>query len=384
MSELNAIVSKIEELGQRIDKDYATKSDLANFASALKAYNVEREKDMLKTKKNRIFGDELVAKEFCGYLENVVASHPKLKARDPMNLGREQKLVTKAALDATTAGNGANTIPTAVSDQLHILITEFGKARQLHDVIYMAGNIDLPIATDDATAAYSTNDITDGSDTKQTLSKVTLSPKQMLAIYRASGKLLYNSAINVAEMVASALVRAAGRLEDDTCWIADGTSTYGSMTGYSLHASVPEIAVGGISAVTLDNLINLKYEASETVDGDGVFYIARALKPKLKQLKASTAGSYHLQLEGTNIEIDGSPVVIVNRFSDGSTADDMVCLYGDLRKAGKIGVNRDLAVDLDTSVDFIRAGLVWRLVEDFAFAVPNPTAVARLVVNTGS
>lgn len=373
------MTKKLDSLQAKFEENAQTKRDVEEIKSIVTEMGKERAKAELRSQKHPVFGDMSVAKDFVDYLGYVVGNHPKIKGNDPLNTGRQITL-TKTALDQTTTGYGVVTVPTSVSSALNILITEYGMARKLHDVLPLVGNMDLPIATDDATAAYTTNDTTNGSDTNQTFTKVSLTPKQFLAIYRSSGKLLYNSAVDIASIVGTALARAAARLEDDTCWIGDGSATYASQTGYEDNTSIAMTSVDLIANVTIDNLIDLKYKASEAVDGNGVFYICRNLRPVLKKLKASTAGSYLIDIQGTNIEIDGSPVVNINRFHDGSTHGDMVCLYGDLRRAGKCGVNRSMAIDLDTSVDFIKAGLVWRVVEDFSFAIPLPTAVAKLRV----
>jgi HK97 family phage major capsid protein len=387
IAEVEVMNKKLDDLSTKFESNYATKKDIEETRDLVKAIGKERAKWEMSQKKHNVFGDMQTAQEFVDYLGNVVETHPRCKGKDPLNIGREITL-RKTALDADTTANSGNlgnvSVPTSVSNALSILITEYGMARKFHDVIPLRGNLDLDIATDDAVATYSTNDTTNGSDTNQTLTKVTLSPKQFLAIYRASGKLLYHSALDIASMVGSALVRAAGRLEDDTVWIGDGTSTYASQTGYEDNVSIPMTSVATLSAITIDDLIDLKYKASETSDGDGTYYIARKLRPVLKKLKASTAGTYLIDFQNGQFEIDGTPVQTINRFHDGSTHGDMVVLYGSLRRAGRMGVGRDMAVDLDTSVDFIKAGLVWRLVQDFSFVIPQPTAVAKLRVQAQS
>ena len=171
-------------------------------------------------------------------------------------------------------------------------------------------------------------------------------------------------------------------LEDQTVLFADGTATYSSMTGYEDNTSIPVTTVASLSAIDPDDLLDMQQDAFEDVDGNGEYYMHRNVYFALKKLK-DLQDRYIFEIEGNSITLGGAKVNIWNRMHDGSNTGDMVVLYGDTRRAGKIGVGRDMSIDVDTSVDFTKGGLCWRLMCDFGFVVPLPGAVSKLrIVST--
>ncbi len=381
VNDLNAVVKSIDEIKGKLDSNYATKNDLNKLNDSLKELAKISDENCKQSKKHAVFGNEKVAGEFVEFLGGILEEtgiNKKVKVDKGFN-------VDKATLNVTTTTAGGYLVPTAVATVLEELVSEGGKARQLHDVLPVAGSLDLGVGDTDAAATYATNDTTAIGETDRTFSKVTLSPKQMGALFRASGKLLNESAVPIASMIASSLARAAGVLEDQTVLYADGTATYSSQTGYEDNTSIACTSVASVAACTIDDLIALQSAVHESIDPtDSAYYLNRALIVSLRQRKGTTYDQYYLDPQTQQFYIGGVPVVEWKRMHSGTTNGDMIAMYGQPRRAGKIGVGREMSIAVSSEVDFAKAGFVWRLLQDFGFVIPNPGAVAKVRITSST
>lgn len=376
---LEAVVKSVNEITAKLDANYATKSDLAKLADGLKELNRISAENCARNRKHKVFGDEYVAHEFVDFLGGII----KAKGLDKRVSIDPSYQLEKATLNVTTTTAGGYLVPTAVSPILEGLVSLGAKARQFHDVYPLGGPLDIGVADTQAVATYTTNDTTAISETDRTFSKVTLSPKQLGALFRASGKLLNESAVPVASMIVENLAAAAGVLEDQTVLYGDGTATYSSQTGYEDNTSITGTSVASVSALTIDNLLGMQDDISDAVElSECSYYMPRALIAALRQKKGTANDHYYFDLQTRQFTIGGAPVVEWNRMHSGTNTGDMVALFGNLRKAGKIGVGRQLSIDVDSSVDFAKAGFVWRLLEDFGFVIPNPGAVSKVRIGS--
>jgi HK97 family phage major capsid protein len=368
MSELENIEKTIKTISDRIEHDFATKSDvkaLNDAIASMSRYNA------LKAEKSPFFGDKALAEEFVQYLCKQVNTG----VNKGISRGEDFQ---KTALNAEgTANQGGNLIPTAVASYVSQLMQVGGIGRQEHDVITLNGPLSINTSTATTAVAF-TDDSTELPEGENTFTPVTLTPKQLGAMYVSSEKLLMQSAAPIAELVVKNLVNNALVFEDTKILNGNNESGDGGITGYKSHASVPSDTVASLSALTYEDLIDLTTAVHESIV-DGKFYMNRAVLAKVRKME-DDYGRPLVDIQGGTMTLFGAPIKVWNRMDDASAAGELVALYGEPRKAGKIGVSRDMSIAVSDQQYFTKVQLVWRLVYDFGFVLDQPTAVSRLLV----
>lgn len=372
MSDLENIVTKFNVISEKIEKDVATKNEVAELRDLVKALGKEQDRAYLKQRSNRVFGDEAVAREFVDYLAKGIQSGVK------SNIARSEE-ITKAAFNAEggTANLGSNVIPTSVQPVFTQLLSVGAKARQFHDVLTLNGPMDLPYGDDEVSVAF-TDDVTALTEVNNTLKKVNLNPKQLGALYVSSEKILLQSAVPIAEIVATNLVNAAGVFEDTKVLLAANGGTDGGITGYNAHASVPSATVASLSAMTYTDLLDRTTAVHESIV-DGEWYMPRETIAQCRKLKDSQNRPL-IDIQGQDFYLFGAKVNRWDRIGNPDSASELVALYGNLRKAGTIGVGREMGIQVSDQFLFNKVQLAWRLVYDFSFVIRHPNAVARLKI----
>lgn len=383
MNEIENIVKSIGDLSTKLANETATKTEVAKLGDALKAFEnqfaqfqVESEQRKQKALVHPVFGNMDLAKQMVDALQEITSRSTKNAAVKGMPLYTE-----KATLNVTTAGQGGYLIPTELSNVLLELVTKGGRARGFHRVYdNLVGPIDLPKGTSEAAAAFVADDTTALAETDKAFTKVTLNPKQVGAIFRASNKLIRNSVLAIATIVANEMTRAAGRLEDNAVLVGDGTATYGSITGYKNATVNTSTNVAALANLTIDHLIDLQTQVHEEIDPENAaYYMGRETIAAIKKLK-DTTNRYLVDLQSPTPNINGVPVICWKRMANPTASGALVALYGDLKQAGAIGIGREVAIAASEHVDFTKGGMVWRLLYDFDFLVTQSGAVARIKI----
>lgn len=364
--DVDGIAKSINEVSMKLENDYATKKDLENVADALKAYDKIEEKRALASKKDRIFGDKAVAKEFCDYMGGVLASK---------GLFREGALgLTKAGLDSVTANAGATDfIPEATASRIEYLLSQGGTARKYATVYSgLRGSLELPTVTDEVVVAEKTDsDASTFSAVNNATSTVVLTPRLFGALYKASLKLIYESSPSVAALIVEQLSNAMIVKEDSEAIAAIKAS--------SIDRSITNTAV---SSTDIINLLDKVHESVNPSEGTNYFMNRTTWVALKSALKNSEANNYMIDFEQGGYSINGVPVVLWHRmpsFGTASTPDNLPIIYGDFHKAVAIGTGRTMQIDIDLGGDAFNQGMAnWRLMSDFDVEVVQAGALAGI------
>jgi HK97 family phage major capsid protein len=478
MSEISAIVEKVTALDAQISKaftegdaDKATmKAKLKELSEGLAGLSKAQERSKQVDQPCHVFGTKSVARDFMDFL----ATGPLQKVKS-LNPGKasyskewesiEQGAFTKdkgqdlyqsvnGGAPAPSApgsnGSGGYLVPTTVDTVLWQLILQGFEARKLLTVREVVGNFALPVATNQAKSYFvgadnstmTETDFAGGVSGQQPFQpNVTVSPATIGAYMNVSSKLLYNSAVDLSTYVAQNLAVSAGLLEDlMTIW-GDGTSTWGLQTGLFTAATnagqvittstasatigdtlIPlddAVTASGHAKFSIDDLVNMRTKAFESVDGNGCYFMQREVWAYFCALKADngTYGSllYYLNPytqgrvtpQGMVVgDINGVPVILWNRLSTGKYSNGAIfsgtagtspagdwgqvamtnnsvypcVIYGDLKKAATLVFNRNMFIDVDRSIRFLQGEYTWRIIEDVGVGCPLPKAMSILAV----
>lgn len=366
--EIQGISKQIDEVSQKLENDYASKRDLSKVADALKAYEQISQKQALKEKKDRIFGDASVAKETVDYMAGVLQR--KGLFRDGV-FG-----LTKSGLDTVTANRGQDDfVPTATLDRIEYLLNQGGVARQ-NATIYsgLRGTLEIPTVTDQVTVAEKVDtDATSFTEVQNTSGTVSLNPRLFGAIYRSSLKLVYESSPAVAALIVEQLTNAMAVKEDQE--VIDAI----------VASSISTISASAVASTDLIDLIDKVHEGVNSADPGVAYFMNRTTWSQIKKLlRNSEANHYMIDFEQGGYSINGVPVVLWHRlpsFGAAATADDFPILYGDMRKAVSLGIGREMSIDIDFggTENFDKGLATWRLTEDFDAEVVQAGALAAII-----
>ena len=334
MSDVTVLVEKINSLDSQISKAFTEgQADSSTMKAKLKELSdmVHGLKSMQSKSQGEddpcaVFGKKSIANDFMDFL--ISGPLQKVKGMNPgkSSYSKEWEAIEQRAFSKDKAqdlyqsvnggapapsnpgsnGSGGYLVPTTVDNVLHQLILQGFQSRKLLNVREVQGNFALPVATNQAKAYYvgadnSTIPQTDFAGGVQGQPpfqpNVTVSPATIGAYMNLSSKLLYNSAVDLSSYVAQNLAVAAGLLEDlQTIW-ADGTSTWGLQTGlFTALTAAGQVVTTSTAAGTVGNtliplddaviasghakpqiedLINMRTVAFESVDGMGMYQMQR-------------------------------------------------------------------------------------------------------------
>jgi HK97 family phage major capsid protein len=359
----------------KIDADKADRNDVAKALEGLKSIEAKYIKQCDQGKKLKTLGNAEVAKEFAGSLFKSLENHPSTQVRDLA------KKAEKAGIYSQT-GTGSNFVSTMVSDELTRAMRVTGWARSEHDTINVPGVAAMTFNAGDASATWVADDSTaQGTDTLATISRVTITPKTLIALGRVSGQALFNSPVAIAEMIATDLVEAVGAAEDVAVLYGTGTNTaQGSILGYEQNTNITNIVTVTSGAnLTIENLFAAKAKLNAYYQGKGAFYLSSLAWAAIQSAKGTANDHFMIDPTSGLTTLAGRPVYMLPQDHNSSiTSGDLLALYGVLRNCGKFVTNREPMLDVDYSVDFTKGGIVWRLLVDESWSVINPKAVSKV------
>jgi HK97 family phage major capsid protein len=375
----------IETSLKTIEQDGSgTKVTLKKLEDGLSALNKEMDTRRLESKSHRLFGTHAEANAFIDVLRNAVT---RSNLGNVMDIKKSSLYVEKAALNTYGTGTGAELVPTATADVISLLLAQGGIARKYATVLNgVSEKIVLPVRSGTSTAVFTAgggvvkDDVTITPSTAGT-AKVTLSPSQIGVLSQVSEKLLYMSAINIAEFIAMDQIEQAGVLEDNSVIKGDGTATYNGITGLNTLGGVPTTTLANASFTNFDQVIGLPGKVHESVyqSPNAKYYVSGAIMSAMRAFKNSSY--YYFDPSTAGFQIAGYPVVIWHRLDNTIATGKTVVMFGDLSKAAVIGVGRDMNIVVDHSFAFGSAQASFRLLYDFDCQFIQPTAMARLTLS---
>lgn len=382
VTDINALRKDITESLKKIEEGYVTKAGLAKLEEQFKALESQNARAALRAQGDPIFSNKQNAADFVNCLRGAVAqSHlaDRIDKSSPM-------YVNKADLNSYGTGTGVEVVPTATSELFSLLLSQGSVARANSTVIDgIQGSLILTKRNGTSTAAFTvaTTLKDDAAVTAASLgtAKVTLTPQQISALSYVSEKLLYSSAVSIANIVAADMIEQAGVLEDNCVYKGDGTTAFGNITGLTADSAVPEQSVAAAS-YSLDDVLALPALVHESVQNSptACYYMSGKALNTLRTKKASTSGVYHIDPTTGQPNLFGYPVKIWHRVDQTFVATKFPALFGDMKKAVTIGVGRGMTIDVSRDYRFANNQDAFRLTYDFDAKILQPSAMARLAI----
>lgn len=382
--EFAALKGDIEKSLKTIENEgTGVKSAVKKLEDQFAAMNKAMDHQRLALKSHPLFGDFGQAENYINVLR---------AACEKSNIGSKIKteecplFVNKANLNTYGSGTGSELVPTATADVISLLLSQGGIARR-EGTVYsgIQGKLALSKRNGTSTAAFTNGSGVIKDDVSVTgvspgTSLITLSPSQVVALSLVSEKLLYQSAINIAEFTAIDMIEQAGVLEDNTVIKGDGSSiTYNAVDGINHNSGVVESTVA-FGSFDLSNVIKLPGTVAEAaqMSPNAKFYMSGAVLSILRAQKSSGSGQFYMDPTTGTMKLSGYDVVVWHRVDNTVATGKYPVYFGDLKKALVIGTGRDMAITVDHSFAFGSVQAAFRLAYDFDAGLIQPTALARL------
>jgi len=386
-NEFEKMNEALKTLGNKIESDIATKAEVQNFAALVKALDQKIDRKNLdeKTEEPSIFKNKAQAIEFIDVLKGALVRDGKHLTKDS---GFYSEKTAGDPLTTAATNAGVDIVPTSLSSTFSMLLAQGGIARQYATVYNgVQGTLDLGKRNGTSTAVFTATDDATVTATQLGTAKVSLSPKQISAISYVADKLLYVSPVNIANSIAIDLVEQAASLEDISVIRGDGTATYGSITGIKTAASVGSVTLTAANftaagSTLVDALLDMPSQVHESVQmsGKGRYYVSASTWYNVRKAKASTAGSYHFDVQLGQWTLGGYPVTVWHRMDTADTATNCKAIFGDLSLSHVLATGRDMSIDVDRSFRFGTNQTAFRLTYDFGAVTIQPTALSRIVL----
>lgn len=354
----------------------------AGKTSAANVQNIRSEKATYKRKVEQgkaAFPDADTAEQAGAWLRSQVM---KAAGRDySQKANDDQILGTK---DASTYVNslGGATVPEEFVPSVIFLTEKFGVARKLANVVRMSRDtamfprISSPLSM---TAAAEAGSMT---ATDVSWDNVSLTAKKYYCLVKSSTELLEDSAVNIADTIASQFARAQARSEDLAYFLGDGTSTYNHDTGLtSGMVSTTYVAQGSSNTWATEteaDILNMIGRV-EYVDWNRcAFACSRQwfwqVPMRLAYAKSGNTAAMTLHgadggPNGENATLYGFPVYFTQVLPTATATTGNMAYFGDFAGGSMFGDRRDLKIDFSDQVYFANDQIAWRATSRFTVAV---------------
>ena len=285
----------------------------------------------------------------------------------------------KAAMSATDNSTGGFLVPDAFESSVLRYVEEYSVARNYASVMPMISDVtNIPRREGGLTVYYP------GENTAITTSTPDLGQIKLVAIKRAtltalSSELSEDSAIAIADFLAAEIGTAFSKKADEDCFLGDGTSTYGGVTGLKsalAAGSVVDAASGNVSFATFDLADFENCIAALPVFADNAntaWFISKAgyAKSMLNLMNAAGGNTNVTLSDGVRSRpmFMGYPVVFTQAMPSADVVSTNQVYLGDLSQAVHLGVRTGLTVATDMSVYFASDQIGVRATERLAINV---------------
>lgn len=314
----------------------------------------------------------------------------------------ENGYYTKGQNEATDA-DGGYLVPQILAREVIFLRDQYGVMRQNARVMGMSSdNLNVPKNTA-STTAYWPAENTNITASQITFSNVQILAKKLAILTQVSSELNEDSIVDVGAALAQDMAYVMAYNEDLACFLGDGTSTYGGITGVvNAIAAVNGGAnagwiytgadvTGNWNATTLADLRKLTAAIPQYADrpGECAFYMNRAFFQQVvcNDLDALNGNGFFdlTAAPGPNPTLFGYPVIYTQVLSADPTpaADTALALFGNMSTGAIMGSRRDLRIQVSDQAGFISDSLYFRATERFGFKfhdVPTVSTAGSVVV----
>lgn len=152
----------------------------------------------------------------------------------------EDREILKKTMGVFPETSGGVLVPQVIAPGLIRLVESYGTARTAATVTPMTNHtLDLSRRTGGITGAW-VGESTTATESTPTVDQINLVAKKRMTISKVTSELLNDSAISIADFIATEIAQDFANAEDSAFWLGDGTSTYAGFTGvtYAFRALV--------------------------------------------------------------------------------------------------------------------------------------------------
>lgn len=268
-----------------------------------------------------------------------------------------EKNVEARALSSNDNGKGAVFIPESFAATVIRLTDEYSAIPQQANVIPMSSNTLYIPRRVSGNTAYFVADNTETTASDMGTDNVMLSTKDCRVATRVPNSLIEDSVMNLADLVAQEFALALSRKIDDAGFAGDGTSTHGGIRGIqwkfeneTLTAGTNDSGEASLSALTIDDFAETVGKLPAYARASAGWYVtpqvySTTMLPLMLGSGATAADFVNGPAGGRFL---GYPVYFNNSMRVAPTANQVVCLFGNLRLSTHFGLRSQIAVRAST------------------------------------
>ena len=251
---------------------------------------------------------------------------------------------------------GGVLVPEEFEADIITLREQFGVFRQNARVYTMAREtLSIPRRQAGLTA-YFVGESAAGTESTQTMDKVMLVARKLMALTVTSNELLEDAAVNIGDQMAGEIAQAFANKEDECGFNGDGTSTFGGIVGLkSLLTNstyqVSDTTQTAVSAVTVAEVAAFLGLLPHYASANAKIFCNKNIFHTLFERLAYTAGGA-TATEFVNgvpqYKYQGIPVVI-SQVMTGTSASSYLAYYGDMKLSSYFGDRADTRIAFSDS-----------------------------------
>ena len=262
------------------------------------------------------------------------------------------------ALSSSDNSKGGVFIPESFAATVVRLVDEFGAFPVQANVFPMAADtLYIPRRTGGNTA-YFVGDNSESTASDMATDNIMLSAKEVRVATRVPNALIDDSAINLAELIAQEFALSLSRKIDDCGYAGDGTSNSGGIRGIqwkfeneSLTAGTSDSGESSLSAITVDDFAETIGKLPAYARAGAAWYVTPQVHAVVMQALALTSGGATANELINGVQTPrfmGYPVYFNNSMRTLPTANQVVCLFGDMKLSSHYGSRQDISVRAST------------------------------------
>jgi HK97 family phage major capsid protein len=327
--------------------------------------------------------------EGCARHLGALALSVRLRKGDLLGADRERAFgLVKEALgyqERTALDETDIPLPTAYGNEIVALVNTYGTARKWGTVFPLgAGTMKLPkLKTSPAFGIIGMS--ASVPEKSPQIEFAELVAKKFGGLIRLPSEIMADSVAAMGSFLADYCAREIAKVEDVAFWTADGSATYGSMTGLTKAvADNSRLETLGstktsVSQATLTNFRALRTKIDAAALAQGAYY----LHPSIESLLFSynTTGDKPFTVEGVNgPSLDGYAVRWIPAlpvYTTAATAGAVFGIFGDTRYM-YLGTRDQIRFDTSLDASFETDEIMIRCLERFCVALLADGAVAGL------
>jgi len=268
-------------------------------------------------------------------------------------------IITKVANIEGNNSAGGFIVPETMENTIITLREKFGVIRNHARVVPMTSDIHrMPRRSTNLTAAF-VGEASTGTQSNETFDQVNLVAKKSMVLTRFSTELSEDAVINFADDLAGEMAFAQSKLEDQSAFIGDSTSTYGGITGLATavgSAGVSTATNTTAQTISIAEIMAAFAKLPQYADNANtkIFCNKTIWNALFLRLAYFSGGNNAVDLltGSGQLSFAGYPVVLTQAMNNSTATGQIMCHFGDMSQAVYFGSRRD-----STAIDFSNSAL---------------------------